>query len=170
MRGKDFSTGLRGGLFEKQHYARMGKSIWLYGWLVLRQTNQRDGIGFVLGGTPITYREIEEETGFNCRTLERWMRDLRRAGYVETDVVPSGIVVRIRKAKKFPQSGQGARSFEGGVRRNAEGGARNCVVDRRETPSQQQVTDGMGSAFIGRSIEKQRKSEIHRDFHRAKEN
>ena len=72
MRGKDYSTGLRGGLFEMHHYARMGTAIWLYGWLVLRQTNQQEGMGWVLGGKPITYREIEEETGFNRRTLERW--------------------------------------------------------------------------------------------------
>jgi DNA-binding transcriptional regulator YhcF (GntR family) len=170
MRGKDYSTGLRGGLFERQHYARMGSALWLYGWLVLRQTNQRDGIGWVLGGTPITYREIEEETGFNSRTLERWMRDLRRAGYIETDVVAAGIVVRITKAKKFPQSAQGGRKFEGGVRRLAEPQARSCVANRSEDLSRQEVTDGIGSSFIERSIEKETKSEIHRDFHSTEKN
>ena len=67
----------------------------------------------MLGGKPISYREIEEETGFNCRTLERWMRDLRRAGYIETKALPAGIVVRITKAKKFPQLAQGGRETEG---------------------------------------------------------
>jgi len=129
MRGKDFSTGLRGGLFEQRHCVRMGASIWLYGWLVLRQTSQHEGMGWVLGGSPITYREIEEETGFNRRTLERWMRDLRRTGYIETETAPAGIVVRITKAKKFPQSAQGGRRIEGGLRRVAEGAARNCVAD-----------------------------------------
>src|SRR5579864_1436055 len=73
MRGKDFNTGLRGVLFEAQHYERMGAAVWLYGWLVLRQTHQSGSVGWVLGGAPISYREIEEETGFNRRTLERWM-------------------------------------------------------------------------------------------------
>ena len=100
MREKDFNTGLRGVLFEAGHYARMGSAVWLYGWLVLRQTHQSGGIGYVLGGSPLTYREIEEETGFNRRTLEAWMRALRREGYIETRQDRGGIVVLIVKAKK----------------------------------------------------------------------
>ncbi len=170
MRGKDFSTGLRGVLFEKQHHQRMGAAIWLYGWLVLRQTNQREGVGWVLGGKPITYREIEEETGFNCRTLERWMRDLRRAGYIQTDAVPAGLVVRIMKAKKFPKTPQAGRRFEAPLRTLAEGPTRDCARDANEAQSLQQVTGRIGSSSIERTIEKQRKSEIHRDFHNTKEN
>lgn len=105
MRGKNYNAGLRGGLFEAQHYERMGQAIWLYGWLVLRQTRERDGIGFVLGGRPISYREIEEETGFARKTLERWMQNLRRSRYIETTTAPGGIIVRIHKAKKFARAG-----------------------------------------------------------------
>lgn len=101
MRQANFNTGLRGGLFDAKHYARMGPAIWLYGWLVLRQTRERDGIGLVLGGHPVSYREIESETGFCRKTLERWMQTLRRAGYIETVAAPAGVVVRITKAKKF---------------------------------------------------------------------
>jgi hypothetical protein len=100
MREKDFNTGLRGVLFEAGHYARMGSAVWLYGWLVLRQTHQSGGVGYVLGGAPLTYREIEEETGFNRRTLEAWMRTLRREGYIETRQDRGGIVVLILKAKR----------------------------------------------------------------------
>jgi hypothetical protein len=103
MRGKDFNAGLRGVLFEAKHHARMGAAVWLYGWLVLRETRQVGTTGLVLGGRPVSYREIEEETGFQRKTLERWMRVLRRQGYIETRAVQSGIVVRITKAKKFPQ-------------------------------------------------------------------
>ncbi len=103
MRGKDYNVGLRGGLFEVEHYERMGAPVWLYGWLVLRQTRQERSVGLVLGGKPISYREIEEETGFQRKTLERWMRTLRREGHIETRPAASGVVVRITKAKKFPQ-------------------------------------------------------------------
>jgi hypothetical protein len=106
MRGKDFNAGLRGALFEAKHHARMGAAIWLYGWLVLRETRQVGATGLVLGGRPVSYREIGEETGFGRKTLERWMRVLRRQGYIETRAVPSGIVVRITKAKKFAPSAQ----------------------------------------------------------------
>jgi hypothetical protein len=108
MRERDFNTGLRGGLFEAKHYARMGAAVWLYGWLVLRQTHQSAGVGYVLGGAPITYREIEDETGFNKRTLEGWMRVLRREGYIRTLNVPAGISVQILKAKKHRLNRVGA--------------------------------------------------------------
>jgi hypothetical protein len=79
----------------------MGAALWLYGWLILRQTRQEQTLGFVLGGKPVTYREIEEETGFARKTLERWMQVLRRNGYIETRVVTAGIIVKVTKAKKF---------------------------------------------------------------------
>ena len=114
MREKNFNTGLRGVLFEAQHYARMGPAVWLYGWLILRETSERNGIGFVLGGHPVTYREIEEETGFRRKSLERWMHVLRRGGYIETTSAPGGVIVRIQKAKKFLRASgdQGRESFQ----------------------------------------------------------
>lgn len=104
MRGMNFNAGLRGVLFDARHFERMGAAVWLYGWLVLRQTHQSGDIGWVLGGAPVNYREIEAETGFNRRTLERWMRRLRAHGYVLTQPTPSGIIIRVTKAKKFPQN------------------------------------------------------------------
>ena len=88
-------------LFEAKHYQQMGQAVWLYGWLVLRQTRQEDTLGLVLGGSPVSYREIEEETGFARKTLERWMSVLRREGYVLTKSTPAGVMVRITKAKKW---------------------------------------------------------------------
>jgi hypothetical protein len=90
MRDKNFNTGVRGVLLDARHYERMGSALWLYSWLVLRQTHQTGSIGWVLGGAPVSYREIEEETGFNRRTIHdrgmvspvaprRLHRDERRA-------------------------------------------------------------------------------------------
>jgi hypothetical protein len=101
MRAKNFNTGLRGVLFDAKHYEQMGQAVWLYGWLVLRQTRQEGTMGLVLGGRPVSYREIGEETGFARKTLERWMCVLRRAGYIETQAAPAGVIVRITKAKKW---------------------------------------------------------------------
>ena len=165
MRGKDYSTGLRGVLFEQRHYERMGAALWLYGWLVLRQTHQQGGVGWVLGGAPVSYREIEEETGFNPRTLERWMRTLRRHGYVETESVPGGVIVRIAKAKKFAASPQSPRKDAGGVRKVAGGAAQNCVANGGKPFVNQGVAGGISSSSVGRFIEKSKETEIHRDFH-----
>lgn len=162
MRGKDFNTGLRGVLFEAQHYERMGAAVWLYGWLVLRQTHQSGSVGWVLGGSPISYREIEEETGFNRRTLERWMTMLRRHGYIETEAAPAGVIVRITKAKKFPQGG---RNSAEGVRKLAEGSPQNLQKSASKYESNQNITDGIGSSSIARSQERTENPPPHADFH-----
>lgn len=162
MRGKDFNTGLRGVLFEAQHYERMGAAVWLYGWLVLRQTHQSGSVGWVLGGSPISYREIEEETGFNRRTLERWMTMLRRHGYIETEAAPAGVIVRITKAKKFPQGG---RNSAEGVRKLAEGSPQNLQKSASKYESNQNITDGIGSSSTARSQERTENPPPHADFH-----
>jgi hypothetical protein len=162
MRGKDFNTGLRGVLFEARHYERMGAAVWLYGWLVLRQTHQQGSVGWVLGGAPVSYREIEEETGFNCRTLERWMQTLRQQGYIATEAVPAGIIIRIAKAKKFAQPG---RRFAEGVRKLAERIPQSRGAIDRQSFSHQRFVDGIGSSSLVRSTERN-DPEIHKDFHK----
>jgi hypothetical protein len=163
MRGKDYNAGLRGVLFEARHHQRMGAAVWLYGWLVLRQTHQQGDVGWVLGGAPISYREIEEETGFNCRTLERWMHTLRRQGYIETEAAPAGVIVRITKAKKFPQGG---RNPAYGLRRVAGGVTQNCVANRLNPSWNQQAVGRIGSSSVARSQERKAEADLHRDFHR----
>jgi hypothetical protein len=156
MRGKDYNTGLRGVLFEARHYERMGAAVWLYAWLVLRQTHQSGSIGWVLGGAPFSYNEIEKETGFNRRTLERWMRTLRRHGYIETVPAMGGLIVRITKAKKHTQAARAGleerSTFAGGVRKYAEGGTQSCVPPEREVAQNLEVAPRIGSSSLERSI------------------
>jgi hypothetical protein len=163
MREKNFNTGLRGVLFEARHFDRMGSAIWLYGWLVLRQTHQTGSLGWVLGGAPVNYREIEEETGFNRRTLERWMQTLRRGGYIETKAVPAGIAIRITKAKKFAHT---PRNSAEGVRSTAEGGTQNRGSTARQSLPNHEITSGIGSSSVVRIKERQQKTDFHRDFHK----
>jgi hypothetical protein len=162
MRGKDYNTGLRGVLFEARHYQRMGAALWLYGWLVLRQTHQHGSIGWVLGGAPISYREIEEETGFNRRTLERWMHTLRRHGYIEAEAAPGGLIVCITKAKKFSQP---PRKSAEGLRRDAGGGPQSCGASERKVLAKEQVADRIGSSYVAGSKERSR-IEFHKPDYR----
>src|SRR5271169_914597 len=172
MREKNYNTGLRGVLFEERHYARMGAAIWLYGWLVLRQTHQTGSTGWVLGGAPVTYREIEGETGFNRRTLERWMSLLRQNAYIETESAPGGVIVRILKAKKHLQGArlgnvndaQRVRKFAETVRRVAERDPQRCVANRRESYEDQRIAARIGSSSVVRIKDKEQ-----RDIHSAGE-
>jgi hypothetical protein len=162
MRGKDYNAGLRGVLFEARHYERMGAAIWLYGWLVLRQTHQQGDVGWVLGGSPISYCEIEEETGFNPRTLERWMQGLRKHGYVETEAVPAGVIVRITKAKKFPQ---GARRSAEPPRKSAGTSPQLRGANGLHPTWNHEAAAPIGSSFIESSPERLRTHNSHRNFH-----
>ena len=169
MREKNYNTGLRGVLFEEQHYARMGSAIWLYGWLVLRQTHQTGATGWVLGGAAITYREIEGETGFNRRTLERWMSLLRRNAYIATEAAPGGVVVRILKAKKHLQAASGAntgaalrvRKVAETVRRVGERGPQDCVAMHSESQKNEADAARIGSSSLERINEREQRG-IHR--------
>jgi hypothetical protein len=161
MRCKDCNTGLRGVLFEARHYERMGTAIWLYGWLVLRQTHEHGGVGCVLRGAPISYREIEGETGFNSRTLERWTHTLRRHGYVETEAAPAGIIVRITRAKRFSQAG---RNLADRLPKVARAGPRNSGVSECNPSSNQQVANQIGCSFVVR-LEERKERETENDFH-----
>jgi DNA-binding transcriptional regulator YhcF (GntR family) len=110
----------------------------------------------VLGGAPVRYREIEEETGFNRRTLERWLSILRREGYIETTAAQEGVSIRITKAKKFPQ---GVRKSAEGVRKIAASPTRNCGASTRQNYTHEQLADGMNSSLIVRIKEREAQSE-----------
>jgi len=157
MREKNFNTGLRGVLFEARHYERMGAALWLYGWLVLRQTHQSGSDGWVLGGAPVSYREIEEETGFQRKTIERWMRTLRNHGYVETEATQRGVIIRIKKAKKFAQptlkNAGGARNFAGRA-------PQVCGRSEGKSPSNHTPPARIGSSSIARLNDKELLAEI----------
>ncbi len=102
MRGKHLNSGIRGGLWDDAHLDRMGPAVWLFGWLVHRQTRERHGVGLVLGGSPLTYDIIRQDTGMPVRTLKRWMSRLTRSGYVRiVYAAHKRMVIEIVKAKKF---------------------------------------------------------------------
>jgi hypothetical protein len=163
MRAKNFTTGLRGVLFEERHYARIGSAIWLYAWLILRQTHQSGQVGWVLGGAPISYREIEEETGFVRKTLERWMKTLRTEGYIETEGTLRGVIVRITKAKKFApphlKNTVGARKPEGSA-------PQSCGRVDRKSIWMQQHGDGIGSSSVARPNDKELLAAICSEVHK----
>jgi hypothetical protein len=163
MRDKNYNTGVKGVLLDARHYERMGSALWLYSWLVLRQTHQSGTIGWVLGGAPVSHREIEEETGFNRRTIEAWFRKLRRAGYIETTAAPTGVVVRIMKAKKFAQT---PRRTAEGVREVAYPSPPNCVAIDPQNSQIEQVPNGIGSSSVVRIKERATTREIHKHLHK----
>lgn len=91
------------GLIDGKHIHRMGMSVWLYIFLVDRQT---DRSGLVNYGKPITYSWIASQIQRcpSVRTLRFWMSTLRINGYVWIDYAVFGhaMTIRIAEAKKWP--------------------------------------------------------------------
>lgn len=94
-------VGAKGGLIAEKHYYAMRDAIWLFEWLLLRQTGlSENGEGVVNYGHPITRREISEDTGFADSRIERWTDRLRRTDYIRTEKSgKDGLVFWIQAAK-----------------------------------------------------------------------
>lgn len=98
-RGKSYFSS---GLWERKHRERMGQAVWLFGWLVDRQTKQKGTMGLVLRGRGLTYAEIAESMNESPRTVERWMSILRATRYIEVrHTAYSKMVIYIHNSKKF---------------------------------------------------------------------
>jgi len=88
------------------------------------------------------------------------MRTLRREGYIQTEAVPGGMVIRITKAKKFVA---GPRASAEGVRRVAGGGTQSRGGIGRQVLFNQQDADGISSSSVVGS--KPQPADFHRDSH-----
>lgn len=84
-----------------------GGAIFLYLWLLDKMTSiSEEGVGKVLGGKPITYKEVEPDLGIPERTYQRWVAVLRNSGYIDTVQAPYGIIFTVHKAvKRFGNKG-----------------------------------------------------------------
>jgi len=100
-------VGLRAGIIHEKHYQKMGMSIWLFMWCVMRQTGQDENRGFVDYGSLFTYARISAETGFKEQTVRKWMRVLVSEGYVRLEHEHSGIRIWLLKPKKEKRKSSG---------------------------------------------------------------
>lgn len=81
-----FWIGAKGGLLAEKHYYAMRDAIWLFQWLLLRQTGVSEAEeGIVNYGHPITREEITTDTGFADWRVKRWTDRLRRTDYIRTE-------------------------------------------------------------------------------------
>jgi len=92
------------------------------------------------------------------------MQILRRAGYIQTEAVPGGVIISITKAKKFPQ---GARKIADGLRKGAASLPQNCAGDRAYPSSNLQIDEPIRSSSIALSQERNAASELNQDFHKT---
>lgn len=109
MNGKTFNVPVSNGLLEPKHYRAMGDAIWLYLYLLDKQTRRvdKDGHGKVSGGMPIRDSVIAGALGSSRRTVIRWRGVLERGGYITARRTSFGHVYAITKPKKWKETTQG---------------------------------------------------------------
>lgn len=98
---KGFGIYVKNDLLDPKHVLAMGKSVWLYLWLIDHMTSiGEDGVGKVLGGRPVKYEEIVAELGITSGVYTEWIQKLEDYPYVKTTRTPYGIVFKVFKAEK----------------------------------------------------------------------
>jgi hypothetical protein len=103
---ENFWVGAKGGLIEEKHYLCMRESVWLFLFLLLKQTGvSENGEGIVDFGHSMTREEISKATGFLESRIKRWIDRLRRTGYVRTEAdAKGGLVFFVLAAKNKHKS------------------------------------------------------------------
>jgi len=89
------------GVLEAKHRKRIGEAIWEFLWCLDRITQERDGVGLVLGGKPVKCEDVAEGFGVSERTTRRHFDILEREGYIERTLTPYGYTIRVRNSRKF---------------------------------------------------------------------
>jgi hypothetical protein len=88
------------GVFE--HYERIGDSLWEFAWCIDKITVERDGVGIVLGGSPVKLRAIVDALkGSNRETVRRHMDILERENYIRRRRTAYGHVIEVLNSRKF---------------------------------------------------------------------
>jgi hypothetical protein len=88
------------GVFE--HYDRIGDALWEFAWCIDRITEERDGVGIVLGGSPVKLRAIVDALkGSRKETVRRHMDSLEKENYIRRRRTPYGHVIEVLNSRKF---------------------------------------------------------------------
>jgi hypothetical protein len=88
------------GVFE--HYDRIGEALWEFAWCVDKITEERDGVGLVLGGAPVKTGTIASGLkGSNRETIRRHMDTLEAERFIRRRRTPYGHVIEVLNSRKF---------------------------------------------------------------------
>ena len=133
------------GLLAANHRKRMGTALWEFLWLVDKVTREENGRGLVLGGKPVTCREIAADLGLTDRAVWSALARLKAEGYIEVTRRPAGLSIVVLKSKKWRPLPKAARS----------GGERNFS---REKSASEEIT-GAGPKQPSAGLERTVRSE-----------
>lgn len=88
------------GIFE--HYERIGDALWEFEKCIDWITEERDGVGIVLGGKPVKVSEIVAAIkGSKKETVRRHMDTLEKENFIRRRRTPYGHVIEVLNSRKF---------------------------------------------------------------------
>jgi hypothetical protein len=88
------------GVFE--HYSRIGDALWEFAWCIDRITEEREGVGLVLGGVPVKIPTIVADLkGSRRETVRRHLDDLESENYIRRRRTAYGHVIEVLNSRKF---------------------------------------------------------------------
>jgi len=87
------------GIFD--HAEQIGGAIWVFLWCIDKVTQDRDGIGIVLGGAPVKISRIAADLKMGEHTIRRHSDLLEKESYIQRTRTPYGFVIEVRKSLKF---------------------------------------------------------------------
>ena len=88
------------GIFE--HHRRIGDALWEFAWCIDRITEERAGVGIVLGGSPVKLHAIVDALkGSNRETVRRHLDSLETENYIRRRRTPYGHVIEVLNSRKF---------------------------------------------------------------------
>lgn len=101
-----------------EHCGRIDHAIWEFLWCIDKVTEERDGIGVVLGGAPVKIPKIAADLRQDEKTIRLHLATLEKHGYIQRTRTPYGFVVRVLNSRKFGiwrprENGKDARSLPG---------------------------------------------------------
>lgn len=110
----------------------MGEAIWLFLWLLMRQTGVNEaGEGLVLYGKTVRLADISADTGFPIGTLHRWGELLADQDYIRIEVESGkGSAYFILNAKR-KTSGKLSRNRKEGENTVSTSGNEKGQIDSR---------------------------------------
>lgn len=87
------------GIFD--HREKVGSAIWLFLLLIDWTTVEQDGLGQVLGGKPVTVKELKEALGLEERQVRAQLQRLQSIKFIRLRRTSYGFVIEVLKSKKF---------------------------------------------------------------------
>ncbi len=87
------------GIFD--HYKTIGIAVWEFLWLIDAITEERDGIGWVYGKSPLKIERIAADLGIGDSTVRRNLDRLKDGGYIVTQKARYGLIVGVVNSRKI---------------------------------------------------------------------